>query len=272
MSPFPTATPSPTIDSRLPDAEPYEGDDWAQSMARWMATPLLVMGVMAVFVSLALGIAGGVSIGGFFGDLASPDLADLGRTETLAHWSGAVAFLGMGLILGGIVMHLVNIVRTLRDSGRDVQRSLGAELLKLRKPWTGKATPHVMLMGVMVEVAAFVVGIVAALRVGGVRPAALADPATATSAELADIGMAQAAAAWLPGLRFVGLAILLTSVVLVLLTIQKTLRFQSDRITEIATRSPRAAGVAPTGGNGGGSQIPAAIPGAPSCPRAVWGA
>lgn len=42
------------------------------------------------------------------------------------------------------------------------------------------------------------------------------------------------------GLRFVGLAILLSSVVLVLLAIQKTLRFQAARITEIADQTSPA--------------------------------
>lgn len=221
--------------SRIAQAEPYKGDDWAQSLSRWMATPMFLMGAMAVALSLALGIAGGVSIADFFGSLASPDFDDLGRAEALAQLSGAVAFLGMGFILGGIVMHLVNVVRTLRDAGRDVQRSLGAEPLKLRKPWSGHLTPHVMLMGVMAEVAAFVVGIVAALSIGGVNPAAIADPASATAADLADIGVARAAALWLPGLRLAGIATLLASVVLVLLTIQKVLRFQAARITELAT-------------------------------------
>lgn len=223
-----------TLESRIPGAEPYKGDDWAQSLSHRLATPMFLMGVMAVLASLAIGIAGGVNIGEFFGAQGNPDFADLGRAEVLSQWTGAVAFLGMGFILSGVVMHLVNIVRTLRDAGRDVQTSLGAQPVKLRKPWTGQLTPHVMLMGVMAEVAAFIVGIVAAVSIGGVNAASIADPASASGADLADIGVARAAAVWLPGLRFAGLAILLSSVVLVLLTIQKTLRFQADRISEIA--------------------------------------
>lgn len=229
-------------DSRIRNAEPYRGDDWAQSLSRWMATPLFVMGVMAVLTSLGLGIAGGVNTGRFFAAFAHPNLANLGRSEVLAQWSGAVAFLGMGFILGGIVMYLVNVVRTLRDAGRDVQQALNAPPLKLRKPWTGHLTPHVMLMGVMAEVAAFVVGIVAAVRIGSVNPAAIANPATASHTDLIHLGVARAASMWLPGVRFSGLAILLTSVVLVLVTIQKTLRFQASRVTEIADRTSNLGG------------------------------
>jgi hypothetical protein len=42
----------------------------------------------------------------------------------------------------------VNIVRTLRDSGRDVQQALGAEeVVKLRKPFEGRLVPFVMMAG-----------------------------------------------------------------------------------------------------------------------------
>lgn len=228
-----------TIESHIPGTEPYKGDDWAQSLSRWMATPMFLMGVMAVAVALILGIAGGVNAGEFFGAVGNQDFSDLGRAEVLGQWTGAVAFLGMGFILGGVVMHLVNIVRTLRDAGRDVQTSLGAPALKLRKPWTGQLTPHVMLMGVMAEVAAFITGIVAAVKIGSLDAALIANPASAGSSDVADIGFVRAASTWLPGLRFAGLAILLTSVVLVLLTIQKTLRFQADRVTEIAEQTTR---------------------------------
>jgi hypothetical protein len=131
-------------------------------------------------------------------------------------------------------MTLVNVVRSLRDAGRDVQESLGAEPVQLDKPLSGKLTPHVMLMGVMVEVAAFVIGIVAATTIGGVSPAALADPATAGAGDIADIGFVRAVSAWLPGLRLFGLALILGSVVLTLTTIQRSIRFQGHRIAELA--------------------------------------
>lgn len=231
-----TTTASPinasTTPSRLADAIPFKGDDWVQTLARFMAWPLLAMGLMAVLAGLGTGIAGGVN----FGDALSPgaELADLGRAEALVQVSGAFLFLGMGLILGGITMTLVNVVRSLRDAGRDVQESLGAPSVQLAKPWSGRFTPHVMLMGVMVEVAAFVVGVVAASTVGGVSPAALADPASAGPGDIADIGFVRAVSAWLPGLRLVGLALILMSVVLTLITIQRSIRFQGHRVTELA--------------------------------------
>jgi hypothetical protein len=164
-----TATTTPVVlDTRIRNAEPYKGDDWAQSLSKSMATPLFAMGLMAVLAALGTGIAGGVNTGRFFATLTHSDLAKLGRSQVLAQWTRALTFLGMGFILGGVVMHLVNIVRTLRDAGCDVQKSLGAQTLKLRKPWTGHLTPHVMLMGVMAEIGAFVAGLVAVGYIGGV--------------------------------------------------------------------------------------------------------
>ena len=148
--------------------------------------------------------------------------------------TGATLFLGMGFILGGITMTLVNVVRSLRDAGRDVQRSLGAQPFQLRKPLTGKLTPHLMMMGVMIEVVAFVLGLVAAFTIGGVDPAAIADPATASAGDLGDIGFVRAVSAWLPGLRLLGVAVILGSIVLTLTTIRSAIRFQGDRITELA--------------------------------------
>jgi hypothetical protein len=231
-----TTTVSPsngsTTRSDLPDAVPAKGDDWAQNLARLMAWPLLAMGFMAVLAGLGTGIAGGLN----FGDAFSPsaELADLGRAEALVQVSGAFLFLGMGLILGGITTTLVNVARSLRDAGHDVQESLGAQPVQLAKPLSGKLTPHVMLMGVMLEVAAFVVGILAATTIGGVSPASLADPSTAGAGDIADIGFVRAASAWLPGLRLVGLALILASVVLTLITIQRSIRFQGHRVTELA--------------------------------------
>jgi len=210
----------------------YKGDDSIQTMAKKMAWPMLAMGSMTVVVAFALAIAGGVNFGDFFSPSGVP--ADLGRGEALMQLTGAFLFLGMGLILAAITMTLVNIVRHLRDAGRDVQVACGAQPMQLKKPWTGKVAPMAMMMGVMIELAALVLGIIAAVTIGGVDPGAIVDPLTATSGDLADIGFVRAVGTWLPGMRLVGLSMILISVVLLLTTIQKVIRFQGDQIGEIA--------------------------------------
>jgi hypothetical protein len=219
---------------------PYKGDDAVQAMAEKMAWPMLGMGTMTVVGALILAIIGGTNFGAFFS--TSGVAADLGRGEALVQLTGATLFLGMGMILAAITMTLVNIVRHLRDAGRDVQTSLGAPALQLEKPWSGKATPMLMMMGVMTEIVAFGIGIATAVSIGGVDPGAIADPLGASSADLADIGLTRAVGTWLPGLRLTGLAMILISIVLVLTTIQKAIRFQGDRISDIA-RDARAAAI-----------------------------
>ncbi len=213
---------------------PYKGDDSIQTLAVRLQWPMLAMGAVAVMAGLILGIAGGVNLGDFFSPSGVAD--DLGRGEALGQLSGGFIFLGMGLILGAVASALVNIVRTLRDAGRDVQTSLDAKPLQLVKPWSGKATAPVMVMGIMIEMVTLVMGIVLATSIGGVDPAAIVDPSIASVGDLADIGMTRAVSTWLPALRILGLSMIVMSIILALTTIRKVIRFQGDRITEIASQ------------------------------------
>lgn len=235
--PVTTGTARPAVPTKVTTdtAIAYKGDDAVQKMAKVMQWPMLAMGTMTVVASFGIAVAGGVSFGDFFSPTGVT--SDLATGQTLVQLTGAFLFLGMGLILAAITMTLVNIVRHLRDAGRDVQTSLGAQALQLKKPWTGKATPMMMMMGVMTEVVAFVLGLITAVTIGGVSPDAVANPSGASGSDLADIGFAQAVGTWLPGLRLLGLAMILIAIVFVLSTIQKVIRFQGDRVTNIANEA-----------------------------------
>lgn len=224
----------------------YRGDDRAQTLARVMWLPMLVMGVMAVATGLVAAVIAGVQIGDFFGG----DTADhLGRGQATGAWAGGTLFLGMAFILSAITMVLVNIVRTLRDTGRDVQQAVGAwQVTQLRKPWTGRLIPPVMMMGVMIVMAGFVLAIVRALLLGGVPAQALAQPTTLQGADLADYGTAQAIGAWLQPLNLLGLATIFVSIVLALQTIIQAISFQAQRVLDLAelARSRRSTSPNPT--------------------------
>ena len=86
----------------------------------------------------------------------------------------------------------------------------------LKRPWTGYLFPPTMMMGLMLLVADLAIGFVQAAKLDS-------DPVGA-----ADIG------AWLGPLRFAGIALILTGVTLALATIVRSLRFQSDRVVQIA--------------------------------------
>lgn len=219
-------------------AEPYKGDDWAQAMARTWWLPMFAMGLMAVGAGVATGVIGGLEFGEFFGG-GSPD--DFGRASVLVSWTTGLVFLGMSLILGTITMTLVNIIRTLRDTGRDVQQSVGArEILKLKKPWEGRLTPYVLMMGVMVVMGGFVVAIWQAVLLGDLPAAGLANPGNLGGADLADFGTAQAINGWLRPVLLFGLALIFTSIVLALRTIIKTISYQAQRVEEMAEETGRA--------------------------------
>lgn len=214
------------------EAIPYRGDDFPQKMAKTMWLPLLAMGLMAVTVGLIAGIVSGVSVGDFFGGGA---FSDLGTGEATKKWALGTSFLGMGFILSSITMVLVNIVRTMRDGGRDVQQAVGAkEVTQLRKPLTGRLVPPVMMMGLMIVIAGFIISIVEAVLVGGIDPQGLVDASVLSSADVADLGAAEAIDKWVPQLKLLGLALIFSSIVLALRTIIKAIRFQSQRVEELA--------------------------------------
>lgn len=220
---------------------PYKGDDFPQTMARLMWLPMLAMGLMAVGIGLVASFVAGIDIADFFGG-EGPETLRTGKA--IGAWAGGTIFLGMGFILSSITMVLVNIIRTLRDTGRDVQQAVGArQLTQLRKPLAGHAIPHVMMMGLMLVIAAFVVGIVQASLIADVPPAGFADPAQLQGESLADFGAAQATAQWVGPLRLLGLALIFVSIVLALRTIIRAITFQAQRVQEL--RAERAASAAP---------------------------
>jgi hypothetical protein len=95
----------------------------------------MMMGLMVLIAGVAVGIVVAVLQGGYFGHSAAavangpatPALAaDLGDIQSLRAWLQPLDFVGMGLILSGIVLALATIVRALRfQAARVVQ--LGEE-------------------------------------------------------------------------------------------------------------------------------------------------
>lgn len=224
------------------DVVPYSGDDWAQAMARNMWWLMVAMGFMLVLGALAAGTIAGLQLGDLFGGGA---VDNAGRAQSTIAWATGVNFLGMGFILGGITMVLVNIVRTMRDAGADVQEAVeAAEVVKLRKPWEAQWLPHVMMAGLMVLIGAFVASLFQANELGSITASQLANAPEALSGENVErFGTAQAIGAWVGPVRFVGLATIFGSIVLALRVIIRSLRFQAFRLTELVEE----AGISVTG-------------------------
>lgn len=172
-------------------------------MARTMWAPVLAMGLMAL-------VAGTIVSFVWSGNAAGGSAATV---RSLGAWTEGLQFLGEGMLLAGISFLLGSILASLRDGGGKVQESLGVSVKTLEMPVTAKAFVALMMLGLMVSIAQFVLYIVAS---------------GATSAESFAVW-----AAWLGPFRELGLGLLLAGIVMALVTIGNVLGFQFDRIKEI---------------------------------------
>ncbi len=175
------------------------------AMARKMWRPALAMGLTAIVAEIVFGTV-------------QASASNPVHAQQIAAWNPGVLFLGIGFLLSAVVFVLATILGELRDGGARVQGALGERVLILKRPWTGYAFPAVMMIGLMTLLATFAIGFVQAAKLDN-------DPSGA-----ADIG------AWVGPLRFAGVALIFTGVALALATIVRALRFQGDRVSQIATQ------------------------------------
>ena len=166
------------------------------TMARRMWAPMLAMGAMALAA----------------GTVVSFSWASTASVTALA-WTQGLQFLGEGLLLSGISFLLGSILAAIRTGGGDVQRNLGVTVHSLRMPTQAKAFVALMMTGLMLAIAQFVLYVTFASN-GTLDAAALG---------------------WLGPLRELSLGLLLSGIVLALATIAKALGFQFARITQLIT-------------------------------------
>ena len=170
-------------------------------MARTMWFPMLVMGPMLVAAGVVTSVVWSNNIGTRTG---------LGA----AGWTQGMQFLGEGLVLAGISFLLGSILASLREGGGEVQQALGLRVTTLKMPATAKAFVVLMMAGLMISMAQFGLYLY-----------------TLTFDTVAEITPWWA---WLGPLRELGLALLLSGIVLALATIANVLGFQFSRIRSIA--------------------------------------
>lgn len=213
-----------------------------QRMARTMWAPWAAMGLMIVGAALILGLIMQAKVGFIFEfDKVTRD-ADTGGildarlfVETTKAWLPTFKFLGLGMLLGSITFLLATILGNLRAGGAAVQRSLGADV-RAYKPAIANVFPVLMMMGMMVLVGAFAVGIVNATIANDLYSHSIReiDAAPAGSELLRQLGLVNATTTWLAPVKFVGMALLFSGIAVALLTIVRVLRWQTGRLVEIA--------------------------------------
>lgn len=175
-------------------------------MARTLWGPMLAMGYMFV-------------LAGFIGSFVWS--ADVGTGAGLGAqaWTAGLQFLGEGFLLAGISFLLGSILASLREGDGQVQHALGLTVKTLKMPTPAKVSIALMMLGVMLAVAQFVLYLVVANGEDGNR----------------SLQSYQAWFAWLGPLREVSLGLLLAGIVMALVTIGNVLGYQFDRIKEIIT-------------------------------------
>ncbi|MCH8206890.1 MAG: hypothetical protein IH956_07790 [Chloroflexi bacterium] len=214
-----------------------------QAMASKMWAPFIGMGFMLVAASFIIGlIVSGVAADYFAFSkevretaAKGSDLAtDRAFIEATKAWLPTLKFLGMGMLLGGVTFLLATILGALRVGGGRVQEALGVEIKLIKPPVTARLFPMVMMMGMMILMAALVIGIVlATLTYSYWNHSIAAELNPSTGGLLSDLGTINAMKLWLEPFKFVGLALLLTSIGLALATIVHVLRAQSSRLWDI---------------------------------------
>ena len=220
-------------------------------MAR-MYPLLIAMGFMMVAIAFVVGYLNSQTAAAYFSQpkalRETTLLAERAAIESTDLWLPYFKFLGIGLILGGIVMALRIIIDNLRGAGAAVLENLPADLRPAppSPPWYGPMMPMVMMLGMLVFIVALIVGLGLAVdaRALFANPLPDIDAAAAGTALLATLQGIQATSAWLVPLKFFGIATEFLAIAMGLSTIIYILSQQTEMIAkgiDIGRKSAKAA-------------------------------
>jgi hypothetical protein len=219
-------------------------------MARRMYGPMLVMGFMIVILAFAIGYFNSQTAAAYFAQRKfvreTTLMTQRASIEAIGLWLPYLKFLGLGLILGGIVMALRVIIDNLQDAGKEVMSNLPEQkrLALPSAPWYALAMPMVMMIGELI----FIVALIVAVQLAGVaqqvfaNPLPVIDAAGAGSVLLSQVQTIHATAAWLVPLKFLGIATEFLAVTMGLTTITYILKSQTlmlDQGIQIMRTAPK---------------------------------
>ena len=233
----------------LTTAEPTQ----MQKMTRHMWLPMLLMGLMVVAASLALGIAVADATSSYFGLPAAIREAagapagaidDRQFIESTNVWLPGFQLLGIGLLLSAITFSLANILGVFRSGGFRLQKAFGGEAQGLTPPITARLFPMLMMVGLVILIVNLIIAAFIGALAWDVYGHSVADinAATEGSSLLGDLGTVNTYKTWLAPLPFIGLATILVGISFAVHTVLQVIRFQGQRIRELAQTASSQSG------------------------------
>ncbi|MFV1858465.1 MAG: hypothetical protein ACC647_03850 [Anaerolineales bacterium] len=213
---------------------------------------LIVMGFMMVAIAFVVGYFNSQAVASYFSQpkvlRETTLLAERAAIVSTDLWLPYFKFLGIGLILSGIVMALRVIIDNLRGAGAEVLENLPAKIRPAppSPPWYGPMMPVVMMFGLLIFIVALIValGSAADARALFANPIPVIDAAGAGTALLATLEGIKATSAWLVPLKFFGNATEFLAITMGLATIIHILSQQTEMIAQgidIGRKSAKAA-------------------------------
>jgi hypothetical protein len=211
--------------------------------------PLIITGLGIIILSLVIGIYTSTVIADYFSnskavrEAARPGsqlVAEKVFIETTFAWLPGFKFFGMGLLFTGIIFALAVIILTLKNSGAEMLKMMGAEIKAVPKSIMSRLFPVLAILGLLILAIAFGINIWQATIAASYWNNSIAltlNPAPAGSPFLAQLSTIQSIKAWVVPLKFLGIAILLTSISFALFTIQEILKAQSLHLLEIVEKA-----------------------------------
>jgi hypothetical protein len=209
--------------------------------------PLFIaMGFMMVMISVIIGAVNAGNAADYYAvDKATRDTSAQwaevrAGVESIKVWLPYFKFLGLAMILSGIVMALGIISLRLQKLGQEVMASVpqSARVTVPPKPFTVMLMRMFMMLGMLVIIVGFIVSLGVAGTASSVfsNPITTIDAAATGSALLNQLASVHANETWLEAFKFVGVAFFFLAIVNGLASIVFALKYQQTAIPQVVDR------------------------------------
>jgi hypothetical protein len=207
----------------------------------------IVMGAMIVMLALVIGAWNASNAANYYAvDKATRDISaelaqDRAVIESTIVWLPYFKFLGVAMILAGIVMAVGLIGLKLQTLGKEVMSSVpqSARLPIPPRPKSVMVMRMFMMLGMLIIMVGFIFSLFTAATAYDVfgHTVKEIDSAQTASTLLNDLATVHSNEAWLEALKFVGVAFFFVSIVSGLHTIVFALQYQQKAIPQVVQKN-----------------------------------